>query len=133
MPRFAQPSSTTGIQYDELKGALLAIEPLSFEAEIDTQFGKNSAVRANLTVLDGDKAGEVFRDTLIFPKVLQSQIKSSIGGGVVIGRLGQGQKKAGQSAPWLLNEATPEDYAIAEKMLPEEPEAPATDSGPAPY
>jgi hypothetical protein len=36
----------------------------------------------------------------------------------VLGRLGQGQGKPGQSAPWLLNEATAEDITKAEAWVP---------------
>jgi hypothetical protein len=46
---------------------------------MSTNFGTTSAVRATVTVIDGDKAGETYDDTLIFPKVLQSQLKSKLG------------------------------------------------------
>lgn len=113
---FGAPSSTSGIQWEDYKGALLLIEPKGFEPEIETQFGTTSAVRANLTVLDGDSAEEVFRDTLIFPKVVQNQVKNA-DTRYVLGRLGQGEKKKGQSAPWKLAEATDADKQIARDYL----------------
>lgn len=115
--KFSAPSSSTGIQWDELKGSLLLVAPQSVETGIKTSYGDDaSAVKADVTVLDGDKEGTVYTSTLIFPKVLQSQVKNDLGG-LVLGRLGQGQKKPGQSAPWMLTAATPADEALASKHL----------------
>jgi hypothetical protein len=52
----------------------------------------------------------------VFPKVLASQLRSSVGG-KVIGRLGQGIAKPGQSAPWTLNAATDADKETGRKYL----------------
>lgn len=114
---FAPPSPPgSGIDFKELNGALLLIEVISIETGIQTSFGSNDAVRADVHVLDGPKAGERFLDTLIFPKVLQGQLKRSVGQ-KVLGRLGQGQAKPGQSPPWLLAEATPQDQQVGVQYL----------------
>lgn len=113
---FGAPSSTTGIQWADHNGALLLIEPLGFEAAIPTQFGDSSAVRANVSVLDGTGANTVFKDTLIFPKVLQNQVKNSETK-FVLGRLAQGEKKPGQSPPWKLTEATDGDKTTARTFI----------------
>lgn len=99
-----------GIDYKEHYNELLHIEVLGVETGINTVHGPTDAVRANVTPLDGPTAGTTIADTLIFPKVLQSQLKGSVGQSV-IGRLGQGQAKPGQSAPWLLNPATDAEVA----------------------
>jgi hypothetical protein len=117
---FNDPSTATGIDWKELNGALLLFAVKSQEVGIKTVHGDSNAVRADVTILDGDKAGEVFTDTLVFPKVLQSQLKPAINGpngNLVLGRLGQGHKKPGQSPPWTLAAATPEDRAVGTAHL----------------
>ena len=48
---------------------------------------------------------------LVFPRVLQSQLKPKVGQ-MVLGRLGQGTAKPGQSAPWMLTEPTDADRTV---------------------
>lgn len=117
MSSFATPSAPGGgITWADHKDALLLIEPLSLESQVQTAFGAADAVKANVHVIDGPGAGESYDETLIFPKLLVSQTKNQMGQ-KVLGRLGQGNQKAGQSAPWLLNEASPEDVAKAEAWV----------------
>lgn len=113
---FEAPASAVGIKWDDYKGDLLLIAVKQVETGISTSFGPKDAVRADVTVLDGTAANEVFVDTLIFPSVLISQTRSAIGK-KVLGRLGQGQAKPGQKAPWRLIEATEEDKAVARAYL----------------
>jgi hypothetical protein len=113
---FSAPATATGLDLKALLGSLLLIHVHDVETGINTSFGSTDAVRADVTALDGPQAGETFDDTLIFPRVLQSQLKSKIGE-KVLGRLGQGQAKPGQSAPWVLNAATPADAELATKWL----------------
>lgn len=111
----APPSG--GVTWADHKGKLLVIEPLSYETGIKTVHDRTAegsdAVRANVYVITGPGESEDFEDTLVFPKVLQGQLKRQIGKKVV-GRLGQGQQKPGQSAPWILAEATADDIAKAQ-------------------
>jgi len=120
MSNYAAPAEPTGISYTDLKGALLLIKVHAVEADVPTAFSKpgqaNPAVRADVTVLDGGSAGEMYEDALIFPKVLQGQLKSRVGQ-LVLGRLGQGQAKPGQSAPWKLDPATAADEQAADAHL----------------
>lgn len=128
MSSFASPSAPSGgITWADHKGELLLIEPQSFEAGITTSFGLADAVKATVSVVNGE---DVYEDTLIFPKILVSQTKSQIGA-KILGRLGQGTAKPGQSAPWQLEEATQEDIEAAEKWLAEK--KPAVTSAAAPY
>lgn len=129
MSTFATPSAPSGgITWADHKGKLLLIEPQSFEAGIQTSFGPADAVKATVSVVG---ESDVYEDTLIFPKILVSQTKSQVGA-KILGRLGQGQAKPGQSAPWQLEEATADDIATAEKWLAEQ-KAPAVTSAAAPF
>lgn len=129
---FATPATPGGgIKWENHKGALLIVEPLSFEPGVATSFGVTDAVKATVHVIEGPGAGESFDETLIFPKLLVSQTKNQLGQ-KVLGRLGQGQAKAGQSAPWLLNEASAEDIAKAEAWVAQNAK-PAVTSAQAPF
>lgn len=111
--QFATPSTPSGLDLKELNGSLLLIEVLGVEQEIPTVHGNSSAIRANVTPLDGASAGVENDDVLVFPRVLQSQLRGKVGQ-KVLGRLGQGVAKPGQTAPWTLAAATPEDVQKAQ-------------------
>lgn len=116
MSQFAAPATPTGIEWASLNGALLLIEPVEVVTGINTNFGTTDAVRASVTVLDGDHKDDQYPDTLVFPKVLQSQLNSRVGQ-KVLGRLAQGTAKPGQSPPWMLNPGTPADEQTATQYL----------------
>ncbi len=119
MTNYAMPASP-GTSEDglpalaELLGVLLRIEVLEAVASMETSFGPASPVRANVVALDGANKGTAWPDSLIFPRVLVSQLKPSVGQ-VVLGRLGKGSAKPGKSAPWLLEAPTAEDIAVAQR------------------
>lgn len=130
MSMFAQPSAPgDGIKWDNHKGALLLIEPLSLESQVQTSFGPADAVKAHVNVIDGPGAGDSYTETLIFPKLLVSQTKNQIGA-KVLGRLGQGTQKPGQSAPWLLQEATADDITKAEAWVRQNQQPTVTSAAP---
>ena len=108
---FSAPSTATGITWADHLGQLLLINVIEERKEIQTAYGETSAIEANVTVLDGPNVGQKFDDILIFPRVLQSQLRPRIGG-MVLGRLNQGEKKAGQSAPWKLSDPTDDDRKV---------------------
>lgn len=115
--QFATPSAPSqGIDWKDHNGSLLIIDVHGVKTGIQTVHGLSDAVSATVTVADGPAAGKVYTDTLIFPKILQSQTSSKVGT-KVLGRLGQGVAKPGQSAPWMLNPATPQDIAQAGSVL----------------
>lgn len=113
---FGAPSTATGIKWADLKGSLLLFTVHGIENGIKTVHGDAQAARVDVVVLDGADSGTKYADTLVFPKVLISQVKPSVGG-MVLGRLGQGTAKPGQSAPWLLAEATDSDKDVARAYL----------------
>ena len=115
---FDAPASSTGISWEDLNGRLLLITPHAQEDDIKTDYGVTKAVRADIVVLDGPGAPEEYADTLIFPKVLQGQVRKNIGTGRMnLGRLGQGNKKPGQSPPWMLGDPTDADKSLARDYL----------------
>jgi hypothetical protein len=114
---FAAPSAPgSGIKWDDANGCLLLITPIALEQGISTTFGPADAVRADVVILDGPAAGTEHLDTLVFPKILSGQLTRHIGT-KVLGRLGQGVAKPGQSAPWVLAEATPTDVELGQRWL----------------
>lgn len=120
---FSDPSTASGIKWADLKGALVLVKVHEFVPEINTVHGLSTAVRADVIVLDGNDAGDEYSDTLVFPKVLQSQLKSNVGG-MVLGRVGQGSAKPGQSAPWTLAPANEDDKAKGRAYLAKTTEPP---------
>lgn len=103
--QFSSPGTTQGVDWEQTKGHLLLITPLSVEEKVKTILGEKDAVRADVVDLD---AGEEYTDVLVFPRVLQGQLRSRIGQRV-LGRLGQGTAKPGQSPPWVLEDFAPRD------------------------
>ena len=120
---FSDPSTATGIQWKDLNGSLVLVKVHEVIAEMNTQFGASSAVRADVIVLDGNGAGDEYADTLVFPKVLQSQLKPKVGG-MVLGRVAQGSAKPSQSAPWTLTPANEADKAKGREYLAKTTEPP---------
>lgn len=108
------PSSSEKLDLNALNGALLHITVHELVKGIETSFGVTNAVRVDVAVLDGDHKGETYDDTLVFPRVLQSQLAQDIGDSV-LGRLGKGEAKPGKSAPWLLQAPSAADLKIGEK------------------
>ena len=131
MSMFENPSAPgSGITWADHKGALLLIEVTDFHSGIKTSFGEADAVEANIHILDGAGAGEDYTGALIFPKLLVSQTKGAKGK-KVLGRLAQGTAKPGQSAPWLLQEASADDVTKAEAWV--KSNEPATQAPAAPF
>lgn len=116
MSTFSKPAATAGLQWEELQGRLLLVEPKGVENGIATSYGEKNAVRADVTVIDGPNGGEEYLDALIFPGVLISQTRSLVGQ-KVLGRLGQGVAKPGQKPPWLLEEASEDDEKLGQRYL----------------
>jgi hypothetical protein len=97
------------------KGKLFVIEPFDVEKDIVTDNGVTEATRANIWVVraaDGSKYDE-YLDTMVFPRVIQGQLRAARNKSVVFGRLTQGEAKPGKNAPWVLADPTPEDTAAA--------------------
>lgn len=114
---FNDPSSSDLLPLDDLVGSLLLLTVYEETDPINTVHGPQTAIRADVVVLDGKLSGEQYEDTLIFPRVLKSQLRRSAGGLMVVGRLGQGVKKPGQNPPWTLTAATEPDKQVAQRFV----------------
>ena len=113
---FQDPVAGDRISFDELNGSLLLIFVHELVKDVPTSFGDADAIRCDVTVLDGDHITDQYSDTLIFPRVLVSQLRKNVGA-MVLGRLGQGAKKPGQNPPWILTAATDTEKQVGEKWL----------------
>lgn len=111
---FAAPAPVTGVQWAELLGRLLVIEPHAVET-VNTSMGEGQAVRADVHVIDQPEP-ETHEDVLIFPRLLAAQVKTRLGE-MVLGRLEQGTAKPNQTAPWRLADATAQDQALGGEWL----------------
>jgi hypothetical protein len=110
---FQQPSEGDRFNAAELLGALCLFYVHEVRTGITTSFGDREAVAADVHVLDGPKTGEILENTLIFPGALIGSLRSAAGGDPVLGRVGQGVSKPGQSPPWVLQPFTDADAATA--------------------
>lgn len=111
-------SPSTGAKITEFEGRLLLIKPTEHREGITTAFGPADAVVADIAVLDGAQPGQEEYGVLVFQKALQGQLRPKIGTDrYVLGRLGRGVAKPGQSAPWILAEPTEQDKNAARAHL----------------
>ena len=110
MSMFTAPAAGGGsdVRPADLEGHLLIVEPLEYCESIPTSMGDKDAVRVTLHDVT-DSA--TFNDVLWFPKVLVGSLKGRIGQ-KVLGVLGKGTAKPGQSAPWILIDASTEPDAV---------------------
>ena len=110
MSAFASPAAgqTSDVRPADLEGHLLIVEPLEYCENIVTSLGDKDAVRVTIhDVTDST----TYEDVLWFPKVLVGSLKTRIGQ-KVLAVLGKGTAKPGQSAPWILVDATTEPDAV---------------------
>ena len=126
---FAAPASVASIDYHALMGRLLVIEPTAVETGVQTVLGEKDAVRATIHVIDAQPPYSI-EDSLIFPRVLQGQLRSRLGQ-MVLGRLTQGQAKQGQNPPWMIADATPADQQAGQVWLMARQSATLARPGPA--
>jgi hypothetical protein len=106
---FDAPSSGTVLKPAEIKDHLLVVEPLEYVPSITTSFGDSDAVRCNVHDIT---AKESYDGVLWFSSALVGSLKGAVGKRV-LGVMGQGQAKAGQSAPWILIDASKEAALVA--------------------
>lgn len=116
MDEFDSPAS--GVKITEFEGALILFTPTGFVEKAPTNFGPADYVESDVAVLDGDRQGETHSAVRIYQKALIGQLRPKVGTGrMVLGRLGRGQAKAGQSAPWVLEDPVDADKYVAREFL----------------
>lgn len=115
---FDQPAAAGSFPLEEHLGHLLLIWPQELKKDIATVYGASDAISCRIAVVEGHDAGEEFENVLLFPRVLVSTLTAGVGKGrPVLGRLGQGTAKQGQSKPWVLDSFTDADAAKAAAFL----------------
>jgi len=112
------------VEWADHLGKLLLIWPLAQEEVKTADYGEKEAIRADMAVLDGEDGPEELPDILVFPLVLQGQLRKGIRTGKpVLGRLGQGDAKLDsrgkekQKPPWKLFPASDSDRDLAAKYV----------------
>ena len=110
MSMFTAPAAAGGsdVRPADLEGHLLIVEPLEYVASIPTSMGDKDAVRVTIHDITESATHE---DVLWFPKVLVGSLKGRIGQ-KVLAVLGKGTAKPGQSAPWILVDATTDNDCV---------------------
>lgn len=110
---FGDPSGM-GDQWkaSEHVGRLVAfVEPE--RKEMETKFGSQEATVCRfIVVLDGDDAGSVFDDPIVFGNISRDAFSNG-DEKVVLGVVGVGDPKPGQSPPFILSAATDEQKSTA--------------------
>jgi hypothetical protein len=118
---FASPPEPTssGVKTGDFLGRLLLIRPLLHERDYPTRHGPTDAIRCRIAVLDGPTPGMVHEEAILFGRQVVGQLRQALDTGVemVLGRMGQGEAKQGQSPPWRLMEPTEADRQTARGYL----------------
>ena len=111
---FSQPASGSKFKPADYQGKLLLVWPTEHRTGIKTDYGDSDAIAARVVVLDGDNGYEEHDNVLFFQAALIGTLKPSVGNKKpVLGRLGRGTSKPGQSAPFILTPFTEEDAQSA--------------------
>lgn len=130
---FSQPAAGSKFKPADYQGNLLLVWPTEYRTGIKTDYGESDAIAARVVVLDGDNGYEEHDNVLFFQAALIGTLKPSVGNGKpVLGRLGRGTSKPGQSAPFILTPFTEEDAKVARAYFAQDQfDAPAAKAAPA--
>jgi hypothetical protein len=101
--------STNSVRPADLEGHVVVVEPLEYVSSISTTFGETDAIRVNVHDIS-EKASH--DDVLFFSTALVGSFKRDIGK-KLLGKLGKGDAKPGQSPPWILVDLTSNEKAVA--------------------
>lgn len=125
---FGGPQSGDLMQLKDHEGDLLLFRVLEVKEDVQTAYGEKEATVCDVFVVDGDAAGTVYKRTMIFQLVLQGQLRPfRENNRMLLGRVGKGEAKKGQNAPWKIQDPTDEDKRLAFEYLTsaQEEKAPA--------
>lgn len=118
---FSSPPGVSGEKITDFVGVLMLVKPTEYIESMDTSIGTTDVVRADVALLDGDRAGDQIEDMLVFQTALKRDLTRVLDGDpskpFVLARLGKGQAKKGKSAPFIFNQPEDEDVAIARAFL----------------
>lgn len=115
---FTRPSGGGDqVKIKEDLGSLLVVRLESIERDFSTEYGLVDAARADWIVCDGDNAGETRTGGMIFNTPLVRDLARLQPGGLLVGRLMQGDAKPGKSAPYIFQDFTDEEEALARECV----------------
>ena len=119
--QFSAPAAGSVLKPAEIEGHLLVVEPNEYIESMSTQMGTSDAVRCTVHDITTKTTHE---EVLWFSTVLVGALRSRIGA-KVLGVMGKGVAKPGQTAPWVLNDAStvPEAVKAAQEYLAQVPAA----------
>lgn len=107
---FSQPAAASKFRPADYQGNLILVWPTEYRTGIKTDYGDSDAIAARVVVLDAANGVEEHDNVLFFQGALIATLKPSVGSTKpVLGRLGRGTSKPGQSAPFILTPFTEED------------------------
>jgi len=105
---FEAPAAGSTLKPADVEGHLLIVEPVEYIANMATAMGESDAIKCNVHDVN---AGEYHEGILWFSKVLVSSMKPKVGKRL-LGVMGKGVAKPGQSAPWMLQDATQDEKLV---------------------
>jgi hypothetical protein len=108
MFEFAAPAAGSVLKPAEIEGHLLVVEPVEYIESMATAMGTSDAVRC---IVHDLTTKTTYSEVLWFSSVLVGSLRSRIGA-KVLGVMARGIAKPGQSAPWLLQDASGEAAAV---------------------
>ena len=96
-------------------GNAVLVRPMEYIQSMNTAHGVTDAVRADWIVLTGPNQGKTVNGSLIFGKVLKSELRSIMGTPkpMMVAVIGRGEAKGGKSAPYLFAAADDATKALA--------------------
>lgn len=108
---FDAPTSggSDSVRPSDLEGHVLVVEPIEYRPSVSTAFGDKDAIQ--VTVHDISEKTS-YDDVLFFGSALIATLKRDIGK-KVLAKMGKGEAKPGQSAPWILIDLTTNEKAVA--------------------
>ncbi len=128
MSRDEFDSASAYVAIKDLMGELVLFTPSEHVEEVQTDFGQKDAVLTDIVVLSQDGAPE-FNDVMIFQGSLIGQLKRRVPqrnqatgqvireGRKLLGRIGKGEAKKGQNAPYILVDPSDDDKQAARDYL----------------
>ena len=113
---FASPTGAgDGSRIGDDVGQAILIRPTEYIPSMNTRQGVTDAVRADWIVLTGPNQGQVRNSSLIFQKVLKSELTRIMGTPkpMMVAVLGMGEARNGNNAPYLFAPADDATKALA--------------------
>lgn len=115
---FDGPGSTTSIKFTDHEGQLALIWARA-EKQHTYDGETKDVIQGDVVILDPKNSGPIeYKNTMIFPRVMQGQVRGNVGTGKPnLGRIGKGEAKPRQTAPWVLLDPTEADKKMAVAYL----------------